>query len=122
MQASADVLEEGSYKTFLPQRDGLEPLVLPALESPLKMFQGLLGDTIDQAIFAVDVYQLASECDALVFNMNGRVPDEGAVAEAAIAAAATPLPLTQCSQNIQKAVKKGECIFSLASNFRGGQQ
>jgi hypothetical protein len=37
------------------------------------------------AIFALDVYQLAVECDAMVWNTNGRTPDEGAVAEAAIA-------------------------------------
>ncbi|MDQ3332714.1 MAG: nucleoside 2-deoxyribosyltransferase, partial [Planctomycetota bacterium] len=37
------------------------------------------------AIFALDVYQLAVDCDAMVWNLNGRVPDEGAVSEAAIA-------------------------------------
>ena len=38
-----------------------------------------------QAIFVLDIYQLAEECDAVVWNLNGRVPDEGAVSEAAIA-------------------------------------
>jgi hypothetical protein len=31
------------------------------------------------------VYQLAIDCDVMVWNLNGRVPDEGAVSEAAIA-------------------------------------
>jgi hypothetical protein len=46
---------------------------------------GIAGEFLHQAIFAMDVYQLASACDAMVWNMNGRVPDEGAVSEAAIA-------------------------------------
>jgi hypothetical protein len=37
------------------------------------------------AIFALDMYQLAVDCDVMVWNLNGRVPDEGAVSEAAIA-------------------------------------
>ena len=37
------------------------------------------------AIFALDIYQVLQGCDALVANLNGRVPDEGTVAEAAMA-------------------------------------
>jgi hypothetical protein len=33
----------------------------------------------------LDTYQVVVGCGALVFNMNGRVPDEGAVAEATMA-------------------------------------
>ena len=35
--------------------------------------------------FALDTYQVVIGCGSLVFNMNGRVPDEGAVAEATMA-------------------------------------
>lgn len=39
----------------------------------------------DRAIFALDAYQVSVACDAVVVNLNGRVPDEGAVVEAALA-------------------------------------
>jgi hypothetical protein len=45
----------------------------------------IAGSFLHEAIFALDVYQLAIACDAMVWNLNGRVPDEGAVSEAAIA-------------------------------------
>jgi hypothetical protein len=44
-----------------------------------------VGQLLHTAIFALDVYQVVQGCGSLVFNMNGRVPDEGAVAEAAMA-------------------------------------
>jgi nucleoside 2-deoxyribosyltransferase len=70
---------------FLPHRDGMEfRLVREAL-----IEQGwdpeIVGTFLHEAIFALDVYQLAMACDAMVWNLNGRVPDEGAVSEAAIA-------------------------------------
>ena len=40
---------------------------------------------IQQAIFWLDTYEIVSRCQGLVLNMNGRVPDEGAVVEAAMA-------------------------------------
>jgi hypothetical protein len=45
----------------------------------------LAAKFLHQAIFALDVFQLVDECDSVVWNLNGRVPDEGAVSEAAIA-------------------------------------
>jgi hypothetical protein len=45
----------------------------------------VVGQWLHEAIFALDTYQVAVGCGALVFNMNGRVPDEGAVAEATMA-------------------------------------
>jgi hypothetical protein len=38
-----------------------------------------------QAIFALDAYQVLVRCDGTVVNLNGRVPDEGAVVEGAMA-------------------------------------
>jgi nucleoside 2-deoxyribosyltransferase len=85
MNALAKVLEGAGFGTFLPHRDGLERYVLSFLNTPLN--RGFLGlrERIDRAIFALDVYQIAERCDYFVFNMNGRVPDEGGVAEAGIA-------------------------------------
>lgn len=88
MQALAKTLEEAGFGTFLPQRDGLERFVLGLLNTPLSTdILGMRG-RIDRAIFALDVYQIVERCEHFVLNMNGRVPDEGAVAEAGIAYAA----------------------------------
>jgi len=79
------VLQNKGFETFLPQRDGF--LYTELVEEAIN-----LGCTKEQAenitlklIDCVDTYQIAEECDATVFNMNGRVPDEGAIVEATIA-------------------------------------
>jgi len=81
----AEVLEDAGYSTFLPQRDGLEfARVLPDLATALGT-QAEAQDLLARAIFSLDVYQLLSISDAVVANLNGRVPDEGTVVEAALA-------------------------------------
>lgn len=94
MSAIARVLEDAGHHTFLPHRDGLEGYVMrfgniavPGISTPVRQ-------RIDQAIFALDVYELLERCDAVVCNLNGRVPDEGMIVEAALAyAAGKPLVL-----------------------------
>ncbi len=83
----AAVLESAGHRTFLPQRDGLEAYVLRHAGHPLASAWPIsrIRSVFGRAIFALDVYQCLERCDALVFNMNGRVPDEGAVAETALA-------------------------------------
>ena len=88
MAAIAKVLEDAGFTTFLPQRDGIERFVTRFINTPLNV--DIFGSrrNMDKAVFALDVYQIVKRCDCLVMNMNGRVPDEGAVAEAGIAFAA----------------------------------
>ncbi len=94
MSAIAGVLERAGYGTFLPQRDGLERYLLPYVDSALNTQRFGLRRRIDRAVFALDVFQLAHRCEALVCNLNGRVPDEGAAVEAGIAfAVGTPVVL-----------------------------
>lgn len=88
MNAIAGVLEEAGLDTFLPHRDGLERFVMPFLNTPISADILGMRERIDRAVFALDVFQIVKRCDAFVLNMNGRVPDEGAVAEAGIAFAA----------------------------------
>ncbi len=85
MAEIARMLEGAGYSAYLPHRDaflfedihrefrrgGYDPAEATAM--------------IQQAIFWVDAYEVVSACQGLVLNMNGRVPDEGAVAEAAMA-------------------------------------
>lgn len=40
---------------------------------------------LESAAFALEIYQLVHRCDCLVFNMNGRVPDDGGAFVAAVA-------------------------------------
>lgn len=87
MSQIAKVLEKHGYETFLPHRDGLEAYTMNSVNNPLvnaPIFKPLLK-FISKAIFALDVYQVISRCSCFVFNMNGRVPDEGGVAETAMA-------------------------------------
>ncbi len=88
MTAIANVLEDTGFQTFLPHRDGLEAYILKLVNSPVNINVFKSRSMIERAVFALDVFQVVERCDYFVFNMNGRVPDEGGVAEAAIAFAA----------------------------------
>ena len=85
MAEIARTLEEAGFSTFLPHRD-----TFLFEEVHREFLRGGYGSAeatrlIQQAIFWLDVYQVLSCCQGLVLNMNGRVPDEGAVAESAMA-------------------------------------
>lgn len=84
MSTIASVLTRSGYSIFLPQENGLKfAELLPALiekkietENATKM--------LNMAIFSLDVFEVMN-ADGLILNMNGRVPDEGAMVEAGIA-------------------------------------
>jgi nucleoside 2-deoxyribosyltransferase len=85
MSAIADVLCEAGFTVYLPHRDGMEfRLILDELVER-NWPAPLAAQFLHAAIFSLDVYQLAVECQAVAWNLHGRVPDEGAVSEAAIA-------------------------------------
>ncbi|MGC1274522.1 MAG: nucleoside 2-deoxyribosyltransferase [Planctomycetaceae bacterium] len=85
MTAIADALVADGYRVYLPHRDGMEfRLVLEVLVER-GWTPSVAAAFLHAGIFALDVYQLAVDCEAMVWNLNGRVPDEGAVSEAAIA-------------------------------------
>ncbi len=85
MQQLADALHGAGFGTFLPQRDGLEFTNCVDVLAAMGISRAAASRMTSKAIFALDVYQLLSRCGAVVVNLNGRVPDEGAVAEAAMA-------------------------------------
>jgi nucleoside 2-deoxyribosyltransferase len=87
-QAIASALEAAGYKTYLPQRDGIEVgRVMQLLDHPL--LEGRIADSImlevRKWVFALDMYQLLERCQSLVFNLDGRTPDDGSVVETAAA-------------------------------------
>ena len=94
MSAIAKVLEDAGFQTFLPHRDGMEGYVLRFSNSSFPSTVSGIRTSIDYAIFSLDVYELIERCSAVVCNLNGRVPDEGMIVEAALAyAAGKPLVL-----------------------------
>ncbi len=85
MDSTSSMLEQSGFSTFLPHRDGLEFAQLkPALEK-LGASPNEAASIVDKAIFSLDTYQLLRQCDVVVANLNGRVPDEGAIVEATLA-------------------------------------
>lgn len=85
MAEIAACLERAGFSTFLPHRDGLEFARL----KPTLLAQGLddraASRLLARAVFSLDTFELLNRADAVVVNLNGRVPDEGAVVEAALA-------------------------------------
>ena len=67
-------LSDLGFTTFLPQRDGYK---LVELEKKVSRYEAL------GIIFERDVQEIR-DCDVVVFNMDGRVPDEGACVEIGI--------------------------------------
>lgn len=79
------VLQHAGFDTFVPHADGMEFAKLRPFLLAQQYPESGVGQLLHAAVFALDVYQVAVGCGSLVFNMNGRVPDEGAVAEATMA-------------------------------------
>ena len=94
-QSIADTLERpptdapfAPTECYLPQRDGIEVgSLMHYLNSPT-ISSGTSAKAmgfVRRAVYALDMYQLLDRCGAVVFNMDGRVPDGGSVVEAASA-------------------------------------
>jgi nucleoside 2-deoxyribosyltransferase len=85
MAEIARTLEGAGLPVFLPHRDSF--LLTDVHREFLRGGYDSAEATrmIQQAIFWLDTYEVVSGCGGLVLNMNGRVPDEGAVAETAMA-------------------------------------
>lgn len=85
MTQIADVMNEVGFDVYLPHRDGMEFRLILEVLVERGWSQTTAAAFLHAAIFALDVYQVAIDCDAMVWNLNGRVPDEGAVSEASMA-------------------------------------
>jgi nucleoside 2-deoxyribosyltransferase len=86
------ILKKAGFTTYFPHRDGLEVasvmhrvnvgLALP----PAQVLE--VVTLVHKMVFALDVFQLVERCESVLFGLDGRVPDDGAVSETAIAFAA----------------------------------
>lgn len=75
-------------KCYLPQRDGIEVgNVMGMLNDPIisSTIAAPAMKAVRKVVFALDMFQLLKRCGAVVFNMDGRVPDDGSVVESAAA-------------------------------------
>ena len=85
MTAIAQVLERAGHTTFLPHRDGLEAYLMRFDSAGFPGNLAAVRERMDAAVFALDAYELLECCQAVVCNLNGRVPDEGMIVEASLA-------------------------------------
>jgi nucleoside 2-deoxyribosyltransferase len=85
MTSIADVLCHAGFAVYLPHRDGMEFRHIHHILVEQGWPPPTAAHFLHEAIFALDIFQLIEECDSVVWNLNGRTPDEGAVSEAAIA-------------------------------------
>ncbi|MEE2658763.1 MAG: hypothetical protein VX733_09690, partial [Candidatus Latescibacterota bacterium] len=66
-------------------RDGFELSEVGSMLEKRGMKPTQTRSVLHRSIFALDVYHLLNWAEAAVININGRVPDEGTVVEAALA-------------------------------------
>ncbi|MHB8896027.1 MAG: nucleoside 2-deoxyribosyltransferase [Candidatus Geothermincolia bacterium] len=85
MTAVAALLEASGMEVYLQSRDGIGSVLTPSASPPGDRDPGQYGRVLESASFALEVYQVVDRCDCLVFNMNGRVPDDGGAFLAAMA-------------------------------------
>lgn len=85
MAAIAESLAQAGFGVFLPHRDGFvfADVYAELLRGGYERDEA--APMVQRAIFWLDAYEVLAGCQGLVFNLNGRVPDEGGVAEAAMA-------------------------------------
>lgn len=84
MKEISEHLKSHGFDTFLPQEDGLEYANLYEGFRKLNIEPEKADCVLRKAIFILDVFQILNS-HGFVLNLNGRVPDEGAMVEAGIA-------------------------------------
>ncbi len=104
----SEFLRAAGYGTYVPCLEGIEPLLhLPG------------GAALWGLSAALETYQIVERCDSLVFNMNGRVPDEGGVFKAALAhAAGKPLAIYKRDHRTTFFGRDNSMIVGLTRRFR----
>jgi hypothetical protein len=83
------------FKCYVPQDDGIEVATVmqllnePSLHGRNPMLEPIVLSRcfgwVTRAVVALDVYQVIEGCQCAVLNIDGRVPDEGALVEASLA-------------------------------------
>jgi len=83
MDEIAEILRQNTFEVFLPHEDGLKFYdMLPYLIG-LGFDSKRAKNLLKRAIFYLDAYEVVNDCNAVLVNLNGRIPDEGAIVEGA---------------------------------------
>jgi nucleoside 2-deoxyribosyltransferase len=120
--AVAKSLEAAGFTTYLPQRDGIEVgRVMALVNHPF--IEGPIADDImlkvRKWVFALDMFQLLERCQSLVFNLDGRTPDDGSVVETAAAfTAGKPLVIYKTSPITMLAGADNPMVTGLSSSWK----
>lgn len=85
LEVIAGRLIRKGWEVYIPATQGLEPHFLALAAAPPDGGLQRFREVLEKAAFAMEIFQVVERCDALVFNMNGRVPDEGGVFKTAVA-------------------------------------
>ncbi len=119
LETLAEILGKHGWDIYIPGQQGLERDFMRKAEKSLGNNLLFFREVIERAAFALEIYQLVEGCDALVFNMNGRVPDEGGVFKAAVAfAAGKPLLLYKRDHRSKLHGNDNAMITGLSFDFR----
>lgn len=133
-------LRKDGFQCFVPHEDGLEvnevmSLLLSGNKEIIERVM-FFREPMRRAIFALDTYQVVDRCHCTVFNMNGRVPDGGSIAEATMAHMSgkpvvlyksTPISLIGGEDNplidgLAEDWKNVDCKKKLAAEILGAQR
>lgn len=83
MEEIAEILRQNGFDVFLPHKDGLKFYDMLSYMIRLGFENKKAKNILKRAIFYLDAYQVAEDCNAVLVNLNGRIPDEGAIVEGA---------------------------------------
>lgn len=83
MEEIANVLRQNAFDVFLPHKDGLKFYDMLSHMVDLGFESEGAKNILKRAIFCLDSYEVVKDCNAVIINLNGRVPDEGAIVEGA---------------------------------------
>ncbi len=112
----AEALEKGGFQVYLPSRDGIDSC-FPVVARDRGVGEEAISGVV-RAIFALEMFQVLERCDCLVFNMNGRVPDEGGLFEAAGAfCAGKPLIIYKRDHRSVFCGKDNSMIIGLTADY-----
>ncbi|MBU1671743.1 MAG: nucleoside 2-deoxyribosyltransferase [Actinobacteria bacterium] len=119
MAGLAALLECGGFEVYLRSRHGIGSVLAPhTLPGDDPALERRYRAVLESAAFALEVFQVVRRCDCLVFNMNGRVPDDGGAFLAAVAfTAGKPVVLYKRDHRTKLYGNDNAMISGLSADF-----
>jgi len=115
----ASALEKAGYSTFLSQRDGINSSKVSEYLKSKNYKEGSIKLMVSKATFALDTYQVLSQCDGVVANLVGDMPDDGTISEAAMAwSHKKPVVLYKSDSNKMNSLVHGLSDFKVVKEIK----